>query len=71
MGMGMMGRIIKSIFSNIDYRMVQALFKDPVFHLILEVQKCITYHKLVAQDIDFPQMWIEKLRIKHLIPLNE
>ena len=41
MGMGMMGRIMKSIFSNIDYRMVQALFKDPVFQLILDLQKCI------------------------------
>jgi hypothetical protein len=40
MGMGMIGRIIKSIFSNIDYNMVQALFKDPIFGLILEVQKC-------------------------------
>ena len=40
MGMGMLGRILKSIFSNIDYRMVQALFKDPVFQLILDVQKC-------------------------------
>jgi len=40
MGMGMMARIVKSIFSNIDYRMVQALFKDPVFQLILNVQKC-------------------------------
>ena len=40
MGMGMLARIVKSIFSNIDYRMVQALFKDPVFQLILDVQKC-------------------------------
>lgn len=35
MGMGMVGRIIKSIFSNVDYRMVQALFKDPTFELLL------------------------------------
>ena len=40
MGMGAMARIVKAIFSNIDYRMVQALFKDPIFGLILEVQKC-------------------------------
>ena len=40
MGMGMMGRIIKCLFANIDYRMVQAVFKDPVFQLLLEVQKC-------------------------------
>ena len=71
MGMGMMGRIVKSIFSNIDYRMVQALFKDPVFQLILDVQKCIVWDKLVVREIDFPRMWIERLKIKHLIPLNE
>jgi hypothetical protein len=35
MGMGMVGRIVRSIFANIDYRMVQALFKDPTFNLIL------------------------------------
>lgn len=35
MGMGMIGRIVKSIFSNVDYRMVQALFKDPTFDLLL------------------------------------
>ena len=58
MGMGMMGRIVKSIFSNIDYRMVQAIFKDPVFHLILEVQKCTIFNNLVLRDVDFPQMWI-------------
>ena len=43
MGMGMMGRIVKSIFSNIDYSMVQAIFKDPIFQLILEVQKCTPF----------------------------
>lgn len=64
MGMGMMGRIVKSIFSNIDYSMVQAIFKDPVFHLILEVQKFL-------QDVNFPQMWIESLKIRHIVPLNE
>lgn len=40
MGMGMIGRIIRSILSNLDYRMVQALFKDPTFALLLNVQKC-------------------------------
>jgi hypothetical protein len=40
MGMGMIGRIIKSIFNNLDYRMIQALFKDPTFDLILQVHKC-------------------------------
>ena len=40
MGMGMVGRIVKSIFNNLDYRMIQALFKDPTFDLILQVHKC-------------------------------
>jgi hypothetical protein len=43
MGQGMMGRIVRSIFSNIDCKMVQALFKDPAFGFILDVQKCSTF----------------------------
>ena len=41
MGMGMIGRIMKSILTHLDYATVQSLFKDPTFELILEVQKCI------------------------------
>lgn len=35
MGQGMVGRIVKSIFNNPDYKMIQALFQDPTFDLIL------------------------------------
>ena len=57
MGQGMMGRIVRSIFSNIDYRMVQALFKDPTFSFILDVQKCNSSNNIVLQEVDFPRMW--------------
>jgi len=71
MGMGMMGRIVKSIFNNIDYSMVQAIFKDPIFQLILEVQKCTFFTNSVLQDVNFPQMWVNRLKIRHIVPLNE
>jgi len=57
MGQGVMGRIVRSIFSNVDYKMVQTLFKDPAFGFILDVQKCSTFPNLVLQEVDFPRMW--------------
>ena len=71
MGMGMVGRIVKSILSNVDYRMVQALFKDPTFDLLLEVQKCISSSYIDLHDIDFPKWWADSLKIKSIVPLNE
>ena len=71
MGMGMVGRIIKVIFNNIDYRMVQALFRDPVFELILEVQQCKKFHYIVLKDIEFPRLWSDKLRIRSIVPMAE
>lgn len=53
----MVGRIIRSIFSNMDYKMVQAFFKDPIFSFILEVQKCNSSVNSVLQEVDFPRMW--------------
>ena len=40
MGMGMIARIIKSVLTNVDHRLVQKLFSDPSFQLLLQVQKC-------------------------------
>ncbi len=37
MGMGMIGRILKSILTNMDHRLVENMFSDPSFELILEV----------------------------------
>lgn len=37
MGMGMIGRIVKSILTNMDHRLVENMFGDPAFELILEV----------------------------------
>jgi hypothetical protein len=71
MGIGMVGRIVKSIFSNIDYRMIQALFRDPVFQLVLDVQKCTLRPYLVMKEVDFPKMWVENLKIRSIVPLNE
>ena len=71
MGMGMVGRIIKAIFSNIDYRMVQALFRDPVFELILEVHQCTKFNYIVLKDIDFPKLWSDKLRIRSIVTMTE
>lgn len=31
MGMGMIGRIVKSILNNVDYATIQSFFKDPTF----------------------------------------
>ena len=35
MGMGMVGRILKAILNNVDHRLVQKLFSDPAFGLLL------------------------------------
>jgi hypothetical protein len=40
MGMGMVGRILRSILTNLDHRLVENMFSDPSFELILEVEKC-------------------------------
>lgn len=42
MGMGMVGRILRSILTNLDHRLVENMFSDPSFELILEVEKCST-----------------------------
>ena len=70
MGQGMMGRIVRSIFSNIDHRMVQAFFKDPTFSFVLEVQKCNTFINPVLQEVDFPRMWAESIKIRSIVPMN-
>jgi hypothetical protein len=38
--MGMVSRILKSILTNLDHRLVENMFGDPSFELILEVEKC-------------------------------
>lgn len=38
MGMGMVGRILNSILINVDHKLVQVLFRDPTFDIILEIQ---------------------------------
>jgi hypothetical protein len=40
MGMGMVGRILNSILINVDHKLVQVLFRDPTFEIILEIQQC-------------------------------
>lgn len=40
--MGMVGRILRSILTNLDHRLVENMFSDPSFELILEVEKCTT-----------------------------
>ena len=35
MGMGMIGRILNSILLNVDHKLVQELFRDPTFVIIL------------------------------------
>jgi hypothetical protein len=42
MGMGMVGRILRSILTNLDHRLVENMLSDPSFELILEVEKCTT-----------------------------
>ena len=71
MGMGMISRIVRSILNNLDYRMVQALFKDPTFALLLNVHKCISFGYLVLTDIDFPQRWASTVRVRSLVPLGD
>lgn len=52
MGMGMIGRILRSILTNLDHRLVENMFSDPSFHLILEVEKCtLPLIKSIAQLI--------------------
>ncbi len=43
MGMGMVGRILRSILTNLDHRLVENMFSDPSFQLILEVEKCTPF----------------------------
>jgi hypothetical protein len=35
MGMGMVGRILRSILTNLDHRLVENMFSEPSFELIL------------------------------------
>jgi len=54
MGMGMVGRILSSILINVDHKLVQALFRDPTFEIILEIQQCNCKIYVVMQEVDFP-----------------
>ncbi len=38
----MVGRILRSILTNLDHRLVENMLSDPSFELILEVEKCTT-----------------------------
>ena len=38
MGMGMVSRVLKSVLNNVDHKLVQKLFSDPAFDLLLKVQ---------------------------------
>jgi len=39
-GLSMVGRILNSILACVDHKLVQVLFKDPIFDIILDIQKC-------------------------------
>ena len=40
-GMGMVSRIVGSVLTNVDHRLVQRLLADPAFDLLLQVHQCI------------------------------
>lgn len=71
MGMGMVGRILKSILTNLDHRLVENMFSDPSFELILEVEKCNSLIYVVNKNIDLVKSWAERVKIKQILPLNE
>lgn len=39
-GLNMVGRILSSILSTVDHKLIQVLFRDPIFDIILDIQKC-------------------------------
>lgn len=43
MGMGMISRIIKAILLSLDLKLIQVFLSDPVFELLLSLQKCTFY----------------------------
>jgi hypothetical protein len=39
-GLSMLGRIVDSILANVDPKLLQVLFRDPLFDIILDIEKC-------------------------------